>query len=170
LKTVIVPMMVAMIGLPTAAFGADEAVSTADSAREAVAEMDEAEAVVGSLLDAAQASNDAIKVSCLGDKATQISGYAAGARKALTRANFVDGTEADATLQGILADAATVQKLRAEANSCVGVDEVAAAEAAVRRRAGRSGVDAMNLGTATESAEQDGVPVVRSPAPASPTN
>lgn len=166
MKTHVVFGMAVLLAMP--AFASAAGGSDVAAAREAVAEMNQAEAIVEALLQSAKADGDAVKVSCLDDKAKQIRGYAAGGRKALTRASFLSSDEAASTYVGILTDVASVRSLRNDANGCVGADEVAAAEEEVASKDQKK-VEPFELGKPAEAVRSGaGVPV-RSPAPASPT-
>lgn len=159
-KNLLVIAAAALIAVPAIAV-ADA--SDMSAARAAVAEMEKASNQVQNLLQTAKAQNDAIKVSCLSDKSTEIAGYVKGATETLGRAMGLQGAEAKAAAQSIEADAGTVERLRSEASGCVGVAD--ASEAADSDEGGAE--DALTSETRS-SMSGSNLPTVRVPPPASP--
>lgn len=145
-----------MIAVP--ALAAADAASDMRAARASVAQMEKASNQVQNLLQNAKAQNDAIKVSCLSDKSTEIAGYVKGATEALGRADA-------SALQAIESDAGTVERLRTEASACVGVADAEDAEQNAEESA-----DAADALTGSTNASVGGstLPSVRVPPAASP--
>lgn len=102
--------------------GASDASEMA-AAREAVAQIEQAAQQVGNLATAAKAANDAVKFSCLNDKATQIRSIAQEASGSLSQAMGLTGSALTAKVQGIRGEGAAAQRLRNEAASCVGASD-----------------------------------------------
>lgn len=169
-KKLVVTVAACLLAVPAvaAAAGAD-----LDAARKAVSEMEQASAQVTTLVNDAKASNDAVKFSCLNDKATQIKSYTKDANTTLARAQGLSGAALEAAIREILADAEAVRKLRAEATECVGVAEAEKAQPGAKAKAEEPAFDAIDplaernspLGGSPASS----LPAVRSPTEASPT-
>lgn len=142
------------------------AVAAADTdmsaARAAVSQMEKASHQVQNLLQTARAQNDALKVSCLSDKSTEISGYVKNATDTLGKAMGLQGAEAQAALRTIENDAGTVERLRSEASACVGV-----ADASEATTEDGDAYDALS-GNTRSSLTGSTLPAVRMPPAASP--
>mgnify|MGYP001268701878 CR=1 FL=1 len=169
MKKSLVTVLGAVLALPTIAGAAD-----LGTARAALTRMEQASLQVTNLVNNAKAQNDAIKFSCLNDKATQIKSYVNAASQTIERAGSLTGDARSTALDTVIADAATVDKLREEATGCVGTAEAEAAEAkeetVVARKTARD-FDALDPnGTASSlgDAHAPVLPAVQAPGAASP--
>ena len=123
MKKSLVTVLGAVLALPTIAGAAD-----LGTARAALTRMEQASMQVTNLVNNAKAQNDAIKFSCLNDKATQIKSYVSAASQTLDRGTGLAGDARNDAFDSVIADAATVDKLREEATGCVGTAEAEQAE------------------------------------------
>ena len=168
-KKLLVTAFAALLGMPAVAAAAD-----LGQARGAVSQMEQASTQVTNLLNNAKASNDAIKFSCLNDKATQIKTLVRDANAGLGKATGLAGAAQEQAIASILADAETVEGLRTAAAECVGVAEAEEAKADESKKE-RAQLEQINLLDPTQSATSVGsaptpsLPAVQQPAPASPT-
>jgi hypothetical protein len=172
-KKLIVPVLAAMLVAPAAASAAEPV--DRGTARAALTRMEQASMQVTNLLNGAKASNDAVKFSCLNDKATQIKSVVNAASETFRKADGLTGAARNEAFAAVLADAETVEQLRNEATQCVGAAEAEQAKAkpgdALARRKAQEfdpldpRSDASSLGGAGQSV----LPAVQAPGAASPT-
>ena len=161
-----------MIGIP--AFAAADSVDRG-TARAALTRMEQASLQVTNLVNTAKAENDAIKFSCLNDKATQIKTFVGAASDTFGKAEGLQGAARNDAFGSVLADATTVEKLRDEAKGCVGTAEAEQAEGKQGSKVAAGNAktfDALNPnGTASSlgHAASPVLPAVQAPGAASPT-
>lgn len=171
MNKLLVSISLVVLALPAIAGAAADDMT---AARDAVASMDKASGQVAALVQNAKANKDSIRLTCLDEKAKQITGLAGGAHGKLDRAGKLAGGQQQVAVQEILADAKSVETLRAAAASCVGT--TGKATAAASRVDGFNAIDPSQDAAALGTQANSGAPALPQPGstvpnlpPASPT-